>query len=183
MSSPPDARTQAETGKTRRCAISATAMATSPTTTVLCAAPQVQADIREDITADITTRAAFRAAHIRKLARMFASRAMTWKPDARLRTVTGAAHGSAASTDAAVISSMMTAVCVALDQAMATVVDATTMITIAATAAAIRATIHIRRPAAMSGNTAIRLRQYVSHAMVIGTEQLSTTTAIAGDRL
>jgi hypothetical protein len=159
-------------------------MATSPTRTVLCAVPQVQADLKEATTADITTREVFRVDHIRKLARTFISKAMTWKPDVRLQMATGAPHGSAASTDVVVISPMKTAACVALDQAMATVVDATMMImTVVATAAAIRATIHTRKPAAMSGDRAILLRLYASPAMAIGTEQLSTTTAIAVDRL
>src|SRR6476619_2319637 len=108
---------------------------------------------------------------------------MTWKPRARRQVAAGALRGSAALTDAAAISPMTTALCAALDQAMATAVDATTMITTVATSAATRETIHTRRPAAMSGDTAIRSRRYASLVTAIGTRQLSTTTAIAVDRL
>src|SRR6202045_4407793 len=184
MSSRPDARTPAETGGTRKCAISVTAMATSPTKMVLCAAPRARAHIREATTADIPTREAFRVDHMRKPARTFISRAMTWKPDARLPMAIGAPLGSAASIGAAAILPMMTAACAARDRALATVAGAATMMTtIAAPAAGIREIIHTRRPAAMSGDRAIRLRLYASHAMAIGTEQLSTTIAIAVDRL
>src|SRR5579859_6145104 len=106
MSSRPGARTRAETGAARRCAISATAMATLPMTMALCAATRAQAHIREATTADITeatTRAAFRADHTRRLARTCVSGAMILKPDARAQMAAGAPRGSAALTDAAAI--------------------------------------------------------------------------------
>src|SRR6476646_2777675 len=97
--------------------------------------------------------------------------------------VTGAPPALAALTDAAT-SPMTTASSVALDQAMATAGDGAMMTTtIAATWAAIRATIHTRKPAGMSGERAILWKLSASLAMAIGTERLLTTIAIAVGRL
>src|SRR6478609_4259598 len=147
----------------------------------LCAAMQIQEPTREATTAGITTREASPVDRIRKPARTCVSAAMTLKPRARRRVAAGALRGSAALTDAAAISPMTTALCAALDQAMATVAGAMTMITTVATSAATRETIHTRRLAAMSGDTATRSRRYASPVMAIGTRQLSMTIAIAVD--